>query len=345
MSYKKIRIDDLKLLLETPKHIVLIPHSRPDPDALGSVLALNHIFKNIHTIKIIAPTPYPAFLKWMPGEDQIIIHRKNQNHNLCQKYIKDADLIFCVDFSNTSRLEGLEAIVNEERNKDKIVNIDHHENPVDFADFLYLNPKASASAELVYYFTHDINFQDKIDVTYYELIYAGIMVDTGSFKFKSTTSQVHDIASKAIQAGTNTNKIHRNIYDSYSLGRIKMLGYILSEKLVFIEKYKTTYFSLSEQEQIKFSSQIGDTEGFVNYGLSLKGTQLAVILIQRDNHVKFSFRSVDNLDVSNFAKLYFNGGGHKNASAGKLNISLDEAINYFQEKLELYLKDYFTNNI
>ena len=328
----KKNIETLAALLQKPQKIVLIPHSRPDPDALGSVLALKYILQSEHKIQVIAPSSYPAFLEWMPGEAAVMRYNYAENHHRCRQILNAATLIFCVDFSKPDRLENLKGLVMKE-DRSKFLIIDHHENPEDFGEYTYLDDKAAASAELVYQFIHDIGFEPYLDKICYELIYAGIMVDTGSFKFASTTSKVHEIASQAIQAGADTNKIQRLIYDSFSPNRLKMLGFMISERMKHLTDYNTIYFVLSKADQERFDSQIGDTEGFVNYGLAVKGIELAVILIERKDHIKFSFRSVGDVRVSDFAQQYFNGGGHKNASAGKLYMTLEEARNYFEEKL------------
>lgn len=334
----KKNIESLAVLLQTPQKIVLIPHSRPDPDALGSVLTLKHILEKKHKIDVISPSVYPDFLKWMPGQDSVIIYdyKDSKKRQLCKQILSASDLIFCVDFSNPDRLENLKSLVMNQA-KAKFLILDHHENPKDFAKYTYLDPKAAASAELVYDFIHEIDFETYLDRTCYELIYAGIMVDTGSFKFASTTSKVHQIASRALEIGVDTNKIQRSIYDSFSPERLKMLGYMISQNMKHLQEYKTIYFTLSQADQKKFKSKIGDTEGFVNYGLAVEDVKLATILIERKDHVKLSFRSVGDLCVSQFAQRHFNGGGHKNASAGKLYMSLEEASAYFEEKLALLI--------
>ena len=240
--------------------------------------------------------------------------------------INDIQIIFCLDFNNLSRINELGKLI--EKSNAKKVLIDHHLNPDDFYDFKYHDVNASATAELVYDLISYID-DNLIDKDISDCIYTGILTDTGSFRFSSTTSKVHTIIAKLLDAGVKSEKIGKKIYESNSFDKLKLLGYSLSEKLEIICNGKVAYIVLTRNDLLNHNYRKGDTEGIVNYALSILGVNMAVLIIETKDRIKFSFRSSGNFSVNKFANKYFNGGGHKNAAGGSIEDKLSVALNIF----------------
>lgn len=323
-------------LIQKHQKVVITTHFKPDADALGSSLALSgFLLKLGHQVSVITPSDYPDFLNWMPGNSQVIVYEKGKSDFVSKKLIQEADLIFCLDFSALSRIHDLEKPVGE--SKAVKVMIDHHTNPEDFAEYALHNSKAASTTELIYDLIEMLGKKSLIDTSIGECIYAGLMTDTGSFRHPSTTARVHEIAGELISLGVNTNKIHRNIYDSFSEERLKFLGFMLSEKLKVLPEYNVAYFTVTKDELKKFNSQTGDTEGIVNYALSINGISMAAIIVERPEAIKMSFRSIESVAVNDIAAIHFSGGGHRNAAGGKTEgIGLAATEARFLEILPLY---------
>ncbi len=320
-------LDTFKALLAEPKKIVITTHQNPDADALGSSLGLyNYLIKYGHNVEVITPTDYPEFLTWMKGNDQVVIYNKEENSCISDK-VKRADLIFCLDFSSLKRINELGDLVRE--SSAKKVLIDHHLDPEDFADFVLWSTKAAATAELVYDLIEMMGDLDSIDQDIAECLYAGIMTDTGSFKHPSTTAKVHTIVAQLINHGAQVSKVSKLIYDNNSVDRLKFLGYALSERLYVLENIHVAYILLSQEDMDRFNLKSGDTEGLVNYALSIKGIKMAAIIMDKGDLVKMSFRSVGDFSVNEFAQNNFNGGGHKNAAGGASKMTLKETEEKF----------------
>ena len=312
-------------LLSVKQNIVITTHVNPDGDAIGSSLALyNFLLKYNHEVSVILPNEYPDFLAWMKGKDKMIIYSKSKKQ--ANSLINKSSVIFCLDFNNLSRINGLGETINN--SKSIKVLIDHHLDPVNFYDFAIHNDKACATAELVYDFIENMNikFLDK-DIS--ECLYAGILTDTGSFKFSSTSSKVHRIVANLIEKGANVSKVNELIYDTNSLDRLRLIGYSLSKKLKLCSNNKAAYIVLTRDDLLNFNFKKGDTEGLVNYALSIKGVNMATLIIETKERVKFSFRSVGNFSVNELARENFNGGGHKNAAGGSLEDKLSVALKKF----------------
>ena len=330
-------IISIKTLLNSPKAIVIIPHKNPDGDAIGASLGMFHYLKQLHhNVVIAAPNDYPEFLKWMPGEHSILKY-DNQKED-CDTVIFNADLIFTLDFNALNRIGNMETIVaNSEAEK---IMIDHHQQPDDYATYTYSDVSMSSTCEMVFNFIEMLGDENKIDSKIATCLYTGIMTDTGSFRFPSTTSTTHNIIGKLIEKGANNSEIHNQIYDTNSYARLQLLGRALSN-LKVIPEYRTAYISLSQEELNTFDFKKGDTEGFVNYGLSLKGIILAAIFIEshQDNIIKISLRSKGDFSVNELSRAHFNGGGHTNAAGGKSELSLQKTIDNFISILPEYKKD------
>ncbi len=335
-------LKEFKELLNSPRRIVITTHQNPDADALGSSLALYHyLIKKGHQVQIITPTDYPDFLRWMPSEN-LIINFEGEHQNKAKVLINQAEMIFCLDFSALGRIKSMtEWVQNAPAVK---ALIDHHQAPEDFAKFIFWNEKSAATCELIYQLIEKLGDKSLIDITIGECIYSGIITDTGSFRFDSTGAEVHRIAGELITLGIKTNPIHRKIYDSNSLERMRFLGYVLSQKLVVLPEYHVAYMALSKEELGQFSSKNGDTEGIVNYGLSIKGVVMSVIFTEKDDMVRISFRSIENFAVSELARKYFNGGGHKNASGGRSDDTLEATVSKFLSILPEYQDSLEANN-
>ena len=325
-----------KRIISIQKKIVIIPHRNPDGDALGSALALKHFLEaKKHKVNIVSPNDYPTFLKWLPGESDIIKFSKKPS--IARDKINNAELIFGLDFNSLSRIQDLSEIVKKTK-VDKIM-IDHHESPEFFANLNYSDPSMSSTCEMVY---NIINASDSklLDKKIACCLYTGIMTDTGSFRYPSTTSKTHQVVSHLLSLGANSSEIHQKIFDSSSMSRIKLLGISLSN-LVKIPDLPVVYITLSKQELVLCDFKKGDTEGFVNYGLSLKGVNFSCMMIENENEgkIKMSFRSQGNFSVDNFARNYFNGGGHLNAAGGVSTESLDKTIIRFKNALKNHISE------
>lgn len=319
MKNKK-SLSEIKTQIQKSSNCVIIPHKNPDGDALGSCLALNHFLLNtgLNSV-VISPNEYPIFLKWMPGEKNILNYQFESDKSNAK--IQNADLIFTLDFNDLSRAgEMCEKI--KSANGIKIM-IDHHQNPKNYANIILSEPKTSSTCEIIF---NLINYIDKnsFNSDIASCLYAGIMTDTGSFRYPSTTSKTHQIISDLIKKGANGYEIHENIYDTFSYNRLKLLGIAL-KNIEKINSLPYVIITLNQKELDDCSYKKGDTEGFVNYGLNIKGISLSIILIENksENIVKMSFRSKGSFSVNIFAEKYFNGGGHNNAAGG---ISKDSLV-------------------
>jgi bifunctional oligoribonuclease and PAP phosphatase NrnA len=319
-------INDINSLIINKKNIVIIPHQNPDGDAIGSVLGLFHFFTaKGKSATVISPNNFPDFLKWMPGANDILIFTKNQKH--AKKLIQNAELFVFGDFNSLSRIKNLEKSILQ--NDAPKILIDHHPYPDDFANFTISDTSVSSTAELVFEFILSLNSINEIDKNIAECLYAGILTDTGNFSYNSSNPRTFEIAAELLKKKINKDHIFKNIYDNYALSRWKLLGYCLYEKMNILHEFKVGYISISKQELEDFDFVPGDTEGFVNYPLSVKGIVVSALFIEKNDIIKISFRSKGEYAVNELAKQYFNGGGHKNAAGGEIELSLNEAIEKF----------------
>jgi phosphoesterase RecJ-like protein len=328
-------ISALQELLAQPRQIFITTHHKPDADALGSSLGLaGYLRKKGHHVTVVTPSDYPDFLAWMPGNDEVIVYDARRNDAQVREIIGTAEVIFCLDFSCLNRINELGSYIRNAPGTK--VLIDHHLEPENFADLDFSNPKAAATAELVFEVIRDLGDQDMIDVGIGESLYAGIMTDTGSFRHPSTSRNVHLIIAELLDAGIDLSSVHRRIYDSHSEMRLRFLGFVLKDKLVVLPEYNTAYIAITQDELRQYQSKTGDTEGLVNFALSIEGVVFAAVLIDRGQAVKISFRSVGGFSVNEFARQHFQGGGHLNASGGISYESLDDTVQRFLSLLPQY---------
>jgi|SRR5690625_1164675 len=325
----------LSKLLNEPKKIVIVPHINPDGDAMGSTLGLRSFLSAMgHLPVVISPNDYPEFLKWLPGNEQVIIF--DQDPDRAENIIKRADLIFTLDFNSLSRAGTKMAEILGESQADFVL-IDHHQQPEDYAEYIYSDVNSSSTSELVYDFINRLNKTHLITDRIATCLYAGIMTDTGSFRYPSTSSNTHRVIADLIDKGANNALIHQNIFDTRTPDQLRLLGVAL-KNLKVLSSLNTAYITLTQKELDDHNFKKGDTEGFVNYGLSLKGIIFAVIFIENKEEelIKISFRSKGEFDVNQFARNHFNGGGHKNAAGGRCQQSMEETVAFFEKTIKEY---------
>lgn len=332
----KSDISEIKQLLLKPKRIVIVPHKNPDGDAIGSTLALYHyLSEKGHHTSVIAPNDYPEFLKWIPGESTIVNHETQSKE--ANALITEAELIFTLDFNALHRTGNMELPLAES-NAIKIL-IDHHQQPDNYAKYIYSDVNMCSTCEMVYHFFEMLDDTKAINQKIATCLYVGIMTDTGSFRFSSTTATTHRVIANLIDKGAVNADIHGSVYDNNSYDRLQLLGVALNNLRV-VSHLSTAYISLSQKELNKHNFTKGDTEGVVNYGLSIKGVKFAAIFIEhkQEGIVKISLRSKDDFDVNEFARAHFNGGGHINAAGGRSDLNLPKTIDKFVSLLPSYSK-------
>lgn len=329
-------ITSIKQLLSTKKKIVIVPHKNPDGDAIGSTLGLYHyLIKGNHQVNVLVPNDYPKFLKWIPGNDTILKH--DTQTQACNDLINNADIIFTLDFNAFHRTGNMESVLSE--SKALKIMIDHHQAPDDYAKYTYSDVSMSSTCQMVYHFIDMLGDSDLVDSAIATSLYVGIMTDTGSFRFRSTTSTTHNIIAKLIEKGADNTAIHNNIYDTNSYKSLQLLGCALTNLRVIPES-RAAYITLSQDELQKYDYKKGDTEGIVNYGLSLDNVILAAIFIEDRNEgiIKISLRSKGNFSVNEMSRAHFEGGGHTNAAGGKSDLSLEKTVEKFISILPSYNK-------
>ncbi len=332
---QKKQLTKLKTFLSKPRNLLIVTHWSPDGDAMGSSLGLYNFLKKLqHKVTVITPNDYPPFLNWLPGNKNVRIF--SQEPALCKKITAKAELIFCLDFNSLKRIDKLGDEVAA--SKAPKVIVDHHLQPDGFAHYLYHDVKSSSTAELIYSLICEMGLKKLMNADIANCLYTGIMTDTGSFRFPSATSKTHRTAADLIDAGANNSEAYNRIFDTNSADRVKLLGFCLGEKLKIFPEYRTGLISLSGDEMQQFNYRKGDTEGFVNYALSVSGIRFAVFFAERDEIIKCSFRSKGSFDVNAFARKHFEGGGHANASGGMSKRTLDQTIAYFISLLPSYSK-------
>ncbi|MBI1770592.1 MAG: bifunctional oligoribonuclease/PAP phosphatase NrnA [Bacteroidetes bacterium] len=327
----------LKTLLDSPKKVAIVTHFKPDADALGSSLGLaGFLKKKGHSVSVVSPSDFPDFLSWMSGSESVIALSKKSKELLAKATVEfnQADIIFCLDFSSLSRINDLTDIVKNASAKK--VMIDHHLEPENFAEFQKWNVSSASTAQLVFELIDELGEKKKIDSSIANCLYAGLMTDTGSFRHNNTTAREFEVANELVSAGANPSEVARLIYDVNSLSRLKLIGFALNQKLTVLTEYRTAYITLSQDELKKLDAQTGDTEGLVNYGLSVKDVQLAVLMYDRGEEIKISFRSLGDFSVNDFARKHFEGGGHKNAAGGSSKQTLEQTLKKFLDLLPEY---------
>ena len=323
---------DINQLLKPENKIVIITHYNPDGDAIGSSLGLKHFLKQKGLqADVIVPNDFPKFLKWMPEAKKIII--ADYKRKQAGEAIYNADVIFILDFNASNRSGNLVGPWLEKARATKIL-IDHHQQPEDF-DFVYSDTTIPATSQMVYHFIEALDEEKLVNQDIADCLYTGIMTDTGGFRFRSTSATTHRIIANLIEKGADPAMITSNTWDTNTVSRLHLLSLILS-RIEVVKDGKVAILWLKRDELKEFGFQKGDTEGFVNYGLSIMGTQISAFFMEDlyEDFIKISFRSKEDVDVNQFSRKYFNGGGHINAAGGKYFKSIEDTIEDFKEKIE-----------
>ena len=326
-------VDSFKKIISDNESFIITTHRGPDGDAMGSSMAMYNLLVNLKKdVNVIIPNSFPNFLSWLPNIKNVINHEENNSD--ISNIFSEVDVIIMLDFNDLSRIENLESYVTNSNAK-KIL-IDHHQDPdLSICDLSFCDTTYSSTCELLYMILNQAKFNLTKNIA--DCLYTGILTDTGSFKFSCTTKNTHISVGDLISKGVNATEINNLIYNNYSHDRIKLLGHCLINKLK-IYNNSSAIISLSEDELKKFNFKKGDTEGIINYALSIKEVIFAVFIVEKDNIVKLSFRSLGNINVQEISKRYFGGGGHFNAAGAKSDFSLDKTI----KKVENIIKNEFS---
>jgi bifunctional oligoribonuclease and PAP phosphatase NrnA len=319
-----------RLLKSKGQNIIIVTHRNPDGDAMGASVALsNFLLKMGHSVNIVIPNAYPQFLSWMQGIDKAIVYEKNAEK--CKELFVKCNILFTLDFNDLNRIREFSEHLMPV-NCFKIL-IDHHPEPGSFANLSISDTSVSSTSELVYLFMRQID-KPKIDKAICESIYAGIMTDTGCFSFNSSQGQTFEVVGELLDYGIEKDAIFGQVYNNYSIDRMRLLGHCLSNRMVYLPEYRAAYVVLTQDDIKRFNFKVGDSEGFVNIPLAIKGVVFSALFTERDDIVKISLRSKGNFAVNGIAGKYFKGGGHKNASGGELNENLQKTIDLFMEILK-----------
>lgn len=333
ISHKEV--EEARRMFEQCRNVIIASHSSADGDAIGSSLGLYEYLKRKgKNVKVIVPNYFPDFLKWMTDADQII--QFDRHRAQAKMFIDHADLIVCIDLNEPKRMDSLaEPILKANA---KTMMIDHHLNPDRFCNLTISYPNASSASELVFRLIDSMGGMSQLSKAGAEDIYAGMCTDTGKFSFNSNDPDIFLIIAELLKKGIDKDKIIRNIYNNYTEGRFRLLGYILSQKLQVLPEYHAAFFTLTKDELNQFKYIKGDTEGVVNMPLEIKGTKLSIFLREDTEKPRIlcSLRSVDDFPANKVAAEFFNGGGHLNAAGGQLPCSLDEAVKHIHQALEAY---------
>ncbi|MBQ1939546.1 MAG: bifunctional oligoribonuclease/PAP phosphatase NrnA [Alistipes sp.] len=321
------------LITGAPKQVVIVSHTNPDGDAIGSSLAWAEVLEGLgHTVTCIVPNRPPYFLSWMPRINEVVIFKQAEEE--ARAAIKRADLLFCLDFNAISRLEILSDTIAANQTARRIL-IDHHLSPEEGFELLFSYPEASSTCYLVYELIVALFGTERLTRRMAELLYVGMMTDTGNFAFSHLTPELFRAVAVLLETGIVIPEIHNRVYNSYTAGRARLFGYVINRKMELIANGHVAYMSLKEHEMRRFGFQQGDSEGFVNYPLTIKKVKMSAMFIEQHNFIRISLRSRGNIDVNLFARKYFEGGGHKNAAGGKsydsMEVTLDRYIRAVEE--------------
>lgn len=337
MNIDSPSIEQFKSLFAEPRKVVIVSHTNPDGDAIGSSLALAEVLQaQGHEAVCIVPNRFPYYLEWIPRAKQMLIYRFDAEQ--AQAAIDSADVIICADMNNLSRLEDLSKAIAANTTAKRVL-IDHHLNPEEGFDVVVSHPESSSTAFLVYSLLVQAFGAQVIDQTIATQLYVGIITDTGNFAFSNLTPDLFRAVAALVETGIDIPTIYNNIYNSFTEGRARLFGYAINRKMKTLLKGTVAYISLTEEEMRRYWFQQGDSEGFVNYPLTVKKMRMSAMFTQQHDFIRVSLRSRGAVDVDTFARRYFNGGGHHNAAGGKSFVSMDETIKHYIEAVEEYRKE------
>lgn len=324
-------LSELKQLLSRPQDILIVSHRNPDGDAVGSSLALYHFLNKFgHTVRVVFPSEYPHFLEWMPSVNDAIIY--DLDEEVTQGIVDRASLVFCLDFNALDRIDKVGDMLAKAK-KLKMVMIDHHLYPENFADFVLSDTTASSTSELIFDFIEMMDEKKELDPIIGECIFTGILTDTGSFKY-STSAKLFRIVAELLDIGVDDYRLQDLIFNNYTEKQLKLLGHCLYNQMEILPEFKTGIITLTKNDYETFDIQRGDTEGIVNYLLKMPNIKIAAFITEQPKIIKVSLRSKGDFSVQEIATKYFKGGGHKNASGGYAYGSLKATVNKFKAALE-----------
>ena len=322
-----------KVLATKPENVVIVPHENPDGDAIGSAIGLGEILHNFgHNVSIISPNDYPVFLKWFSSGIKVWVFERQKKE--AKKLLSDAGVVVCLDFNEPKRAAKMEDLLTDFSGP-KIM-IDHHPNPGNWADYLVSEPGYSSTAELIFDVVKKIGFEKYINPETAEALYTGIMTDTGSFSHNINNANTFKVIAELMEWGIDPGKIQSNIYHNFSAGRMRLLGHCLNNKMEIFPEHRAAMIYISQKELKEYEFKPGDTEGFVNYPLSVNDIVFSALFIEKKNFIKASFRSKGDFPANEFSKKHFSGGGHLNAAGGETKLTLEETIDKFRQLLSDY---------
>ena len=325
-------IQEIFPLLTNPRQIVITMHQKPDADAMGSTLALKHFLVQLgHSVTVISPTNWAGWVNWMPGTKEVLDYEKDKQK--AETVLDNADWLFCLDFNIFYRTKTMTEKLKQ-LTCTKIL-IDHHQEP-DAASFDYgiSDTAKSSTCEMVYDFIVGSGNGDKINTEVGECLYAGVVADTGSFRFASTHAGVHTLVADLKSRGLNHGRVHENLFDNFLENRLRFTGHVLLNRMEVFYEYNTALIAIPKNDILKYHIKTGDTEGLVNYPQSIQGIKLVALVIDRDEERKWSFRSKGEFDCNTFARKYFEGGGHYNAAGGRSTDSLEKTVEHFKQAIK-----------
>jgi bifunctional oligoribonuclease and PAP phosphatase NrnA len=325
-------IEELYPLLSRPKKVVIIMHQKPDADAMGSSLGLSHFLRELgHEVTVISPTNWAEWLKWMPGADHVIDYEFTTEKAIAA--LEKAEWVFCLDFNTLARTRNMASRLR--KTTATRILIDHHQQPeADWFDYGASDTEKSSTSEMVYDFIVGSGHADLIDLDIAACLYAGVMSDTGSFRFPGASAAVHRMVATLKDTGLNHTVIHDELFDNFLENRLRFTGFVLQNRMEIFYEHNAALIAIPWKDLVRYEIKTGDTEGLVNYPLSIQGIRMAALIIDRDEEVKCSFRSKGDFDVNVFARKYFEGGGHINAAGGRSNETLEATVQRFVEALK-----------
>ena len=335
MNINISKIEEFRNLLAESRNIVIVGHTNPDGDAIGSSLALAEVLTaRGHNVTCTLPNNYPYYLRWIPNSQSIIIYRNDEEHRT-EKALDEADVIVCADMNSLTRADALGEVVAKNTTAKRIL-IDHHLYPAEGFDIMFSHPESSSTAFLMYSIIVALYGKEAITAKVATQLYVGIMTDTGNFAFSNLTPELFEAVAALSATGIDIPQIYNNVYNSFTEGRAKLFGYAINRKMKTLLGGRVAYMSLTEEEMRRFWFQQGDNEGFVNYPLTIKKMKMSAMFTAQTGFIRVSLRSRGDIDVDTFARRYFNGGGHKNAAGGKSFVSMEETIAHYIKSVHEY---------
>lgn len=333
---------NLRQVIDDHHSFVIIPHVNPDGDAMGSVLALRRVLSNYgKKATVVSPNSCPEFLSWLPNTNDVLVFEEDPE--LCLAALSDAQVLFFLDFNTPSRLKALSEWVG--KSTAVKVMVDHHPQPEETVDILFSDTSVSSTCELLFHVLQGAGMAEFLDRDAAEALYTGIITDTGALSYNSSQPRTYYVVADLLKYDIDKAKVHQQIFNSHSFSRMQLLGYALSAKMKHLAKEEAAYITLSKEELLQYQSKNGDTEGFVNYPLSIDGINISALILEKDDLIKFSFRSRGEFPVNEFSAAFFNGGGHKNAAGGEFKGTMAQAIERFETSLAKFYQDWIKTNL